>query len=89
MISQNQKMFDDFLAVHNNFILNEKKFADQFHSQGRDVLDMIRFWERKLCAGMEKGVNSQYSSKLAEKFWNEIKKTYSHIDLVGVIRTKK
>lgn len=89
MVSQNQKMFDDFLKTHNNFVADQKKHASDFHAQGRDVLDMIRFWERKLCSGMEKGVNSQYSSKLAEKFWNEIKKTYTHIELVGVTSTKK
>ncbi len=84
MVAQNQKMFDQFLEVHNNFLVDEKKYATQFHTLGRDVTDTIRFWERKLCSGMERGKNSQYSSKLAEKFWGQVRKTYTHIDLVGV-----
>lgn len=88
MVSQNQKMFDTFLATHNNFVMDQETYATQFHTEGRDVLDMIRFWERKLCSGMEKGNNSQYSSKLAEKFWEEVRKQYSHIDQVGVQITK-
>ena len=89
MIAQNQKMFDSFMTLHNNFALDPDKFAQQFHSEGLDVLDVIRFWERKLCSGMEKGKNSQYSSKLAEKFWDEVRKQYSQIDQVGVQVTKK
>ena len=84
MLLQNKKVFDQFLEVHNLFVADQKKNAPQFHSLGRDVTDIIRFWERKLCAGMERGNNSQYSSKLAEKFWGEVRKTYTHIDLVGV-----
>ena len=71
MVTQNQKLFDDFLRVHTNFVINQEKHAAQFHDEGRDVLDIIRFWERKLCSGMEKGKNGQYSSKVAEKFWDE------------------
>ncbi len=88
MITQNQKLFDDFKKVHDAFVKDREAHQAKFNQDGRDVLDMIRFWERKLCFGMEKGVNHQYSSRLAEKFWNEIRKDYSHIDLVGVEITK-
>jgi len=89
MITQNQKMFDAFALVHTNFVNDPEKYASQFHSEGIDVLDTIRFWERKLCSGMEKGHNGQYSIKLAEKFWGEVRKHFSHIDQVGVQITKK
>lgn len=89
MITQNKKMFDDFKKVHDAFALDATKHQKTFHQEGRDVLDMIRFWERKLCSGMEKGTNSQYSSKLAEKFWGEVRKNYELIDQVGVEVTKK
>lgn len=88
MLQQNQKDFADFLVLHTAFVAGDPKATESFHTKGRDIVDTIRFWERKLCAGMEKGINSQYSVKLAEKFWNEVKKTFTHIDLVGV-RTKK
>jgi hypothetical protein len=44
----------------------------------------IRFWERKLCSGMEKGNNSVYSNKLADKFWNEVRAYFPNIDQVGL-----
>lgn len=84
MLQQNKKDFDAFLLVHTAFVNGDPNATEAFHTQGRDIVDTIRFWERKLCAGMEKGINSQYSVKLAEKFWNEVKKTYTHIDMVGV-----
>ena len=89
MGAQNQKLFDSFATAHAAFVLDQTKHAQPFHTIGRDVLDMIRFWERKLCAGMERGTNSQYSSKLAEKFWGEVRTHFSHIDLVGVVTTAK
>jgi hypothetical protein len=33
---------------------------------------------------MERGNNALYSSKVSEKYWAEIKKRFSHIELVGV-----
>jgi hypothetical protein len=41
-------------------------------------------WEQRLCAGMERSKNGVYSMKLADKWWEEIKKRYSHIEMVGV-----
>jgi hypothetical protein len=44
----------------------------------------MRDWEQRLCAGMERSKNGVYSMKLADKWWEEIKKRYSHIEMVGV-----
>ena len=64
--------------------MNPKKFEKEFNSFGLDVVDTIRFWERKLCSGMEKSNNGVYSDKLADKFWEVVRERYSHIDMVGV-----
>ena len=84
MTDQNEDLFNSFEKIHANFVLDEKKHADKFHLVGRDVVDIIRFWERKLCSGMERGNNSVYSDKLADKFWDEVRSRFSHIDMVGV-----
>ena len=89
MIDQNKQLFSSFSEVHTRFSEDSDKHADSFHSLGRDVTDTIRFWERKLCAGMERGTNSQYSSILAEKFWTEVRKNFPHIDQVGIKTIKK
>ena len=84
MLEQNQALFDEFKVIHDGYKTDQKKWSAEFHSKGRDVMEVIRDWERRLCSGMERGNNSAYSAKLAEKFRGEIKKYLSHIEMVGV-----
>ncbi len=84
MSEQNVALFDTFQVIHDGFVVDPDQWSDKFHTFGRDVVDVMRFWERKLCAGMERGVHAQYSNRVAEKFWEEIKKRFSQIELVGV-----
>lgn len=89
MMSKNEKLFADFKVIHDNFAQDEKKYASVFHREGRDVLDAIRSFERKLCAGMERTANGMYSNKVAEKFWDMVRKDYPLIDQVGVTVRQK
>jgi len=84
MCDQNEDLFNKFDKIHADYIMNSKANEKKFHEVGLDVVDTIRFWEQKLCAGMERGNNAVYSDKLADKFWEEVRARYSHIDLVGV-----
>lgn len=84
MSDEHQELFTKFDAVHTGYLTNRKAFSAQFHSLGKEVVEIMRDYEHRLCAGMERGNNGVYSSKLAEKFWAEIKKRFSHIELVGV-----
>lgn len=87
MTEQNEALFNEFEKIHNNYLLDKNKYETQFHKVGLEVVDTIRFWERKLCSGMERGNNGVYSDKLADKFWDEVRTRFSHIDLVG-LKTK-
>jgi len=84
MTEQNEDLFNKFEKIHADFVMNQEMHSDKFHAVGRDVVDVIRFWERKLCSGMERGNNSVYSDKLADKFWETVRTRFSHIDMVGV-----
>lgn len=84
MTNQNEALFNKFEEVHANYVLNPKKNKEEFNKLGTEVVDIIRFWERKLCSGMERSNNAVYSDKLADKFWNEVRTRFSHIDMVGV-----
>lgn len=84
MSDEYQELFAKFDAIHTGYLTNRKAFSAQFHSLGHEVVEIMREYERRLCAGMERSSNGVYSSKVAEKFWSEIKKRYSHIELVGV-----
>lgn len=84
MVKNNTQLLADFKKLHDLYATNPEQYQTKFHQEGRDALDVMRSYERKLCAGMERGNNSAYSDKLAEKFWSEIKKDYPLIDQVGV-----
>ncbi len=86
MVAENQSLFDKFQAIHDEFVSSGKN-EDAFHAVGRDVKDIMYFWERKLCQGMERGAHGVYSQKVADKFWDHIKQTFTHIDQVGVFRS--
>jgi hypothetical protein len=84
MSDENDALFNQFQVIHDGYKSDRKQWSKQFHEVGKQVVEIMRDWERKLCSGMERGNNAVYSSKLADKFWEEIKKRYSHIELVGV-----
>lgn len=86
---QNKDLLKKFQEIHNGYAADPKKWEAQFHSVGRDVLDVMRDWERRLCSGTEKSHYAQYSSKLAEKYWEEIKKDFPLIEQVGVHKSSK
>jgi hypothetical protein len=87
MRERNKPLFDQFAQVHAGYAADSAAWQSQFHSVGRDVLDVIRDWEGRLCSGTERSGYGQYSSKLAEKFWSLIKHDYPLIDQVGIIKT--
>ena len=84
MLDENQAVFVAFQEVHDGYQQDRKAWSQRFHTEGQVVVDIIRDWERRLCSGMERGQNSVYSARLAEKFWSEIKKQLPMIERVGV-----
>jgi len=73
-----------FQEIHDLYATDQKKYQDEFNSQGEKIMDLLHFYERQLCGKSERSGMGVYSSKLAEKFWGEIKKKLSMIDFVGV-----
>ncbi|MFZ5377021.1 MAG: hypothetical protein ACOZAN_05175 [Patescibacteria group bacterium] len=88
MVEQNTELFESFREIHDLFLKNRLAHQDEFNEIGRDVVDVIRDWERRLCASMGRGQFGGYSHRLADKFWDEVRKSFSAIDLIGV-RIKK
>lgn len=76
--------FDRFREIHDNYLKDPEKWKAQFNKEGALILDIIRDWERRLCAHSEKGQYSKYSANLADKFWGEVRKIFPKIDFVGV-----
>lgn len=84
MIDQNHKLFDQFARIHALYQIEPDKHQQDFHKIGMEVLDLVRDWERRLCAAMGKGQFASYSHRLAEKFWSLVRQDFSLIDQVGV-----
>lgn len=84
MSDQHEELFKSFDEIHAGYLSDRKAWSAKFHSVGQQVVDIMRDWEQRLCAGMERSKNGVYSMKLADKWWEEIKKRYSHIEMVGV-----
>lgn len=80
----NKEALDEFKVIHDAFAAGDTSLEEQFHSVGIKVVDKIRDWDRRLCAGMSRGQFSQYSVKLSEKYWDRVRKDFPLIDEVGV-----
>lgn len=84
MVEDHPDLFKEFKVIHDSYRQNRKELQKEFNEIGKQVMEVIREYEDRLCAGMERGVYGKYSDKVAEKFWDRIKKDYPLIELVGV-----
>ena len=88
MKSENEQLFAKFKTVHDLFEQDRSQHQTQFNLLGQELMEIVRDWERRLCAGMSKSFN-HYSHTLSEKFKNELRADFPLIDLVGVTISKK
>ncbi|OGG15419.1 hypothetical protein A3D77_07820 [Candidatus Gottesmanbacteria bacterium RIFCSPHIGHO2_02_FULL_39_11] len=84
MTAENKELFDSFKIIHDNYVINSDAWMEKFNAVGKEVVEVMRIWERKLCSHSERGQYGIFSSKLSDKFWDEIRKVYPKIDYVGV-----
>ncbi|MGD8744601.1 MAG: hypothetical protein PVJ52_03345 [Candidatus Woesebacteria bacterium] len=84
MIDENQKLFDEFKEIHNEYGLNQDGLQDEFNQKGKKILSVIQEYENRLCSNTERGKYNKFSARLAEKFQNEVRKHFPLIDHVGI-----
>lgn len=84
MVEENKDLFDNFKHVHDAFALAPEPNKARFNELGSEVLDIIRHYERVLCGKTESGQYGKFSSGLAQKFWDQIRRIYPKIDFVGI-----
>lgn len=84
MYEQFGEQFADFKIVHDRYTLDRRTHQAEYNKLGAPIMEILRDSERRLCSGTEKGGYGQYSAKLADRYWEEIKKTFPLIDFVGV-----
>ncbi len=83
MLAENRELFAEFEKWQEEY-RNRKLSQEEYNRKGAAVLPVIKEWETRLCSHMEGGKYNVYSSKLAEKFWEEVRKKFPLIDFVGV-----
>lgn len=84
MVEQNKDLFNNFKEIHDEYALNPGEWQKLFNQYGGEIMDIVRDYERRLCANMATGKYGQFSSNLSEKFWGEVRKMFPKIDFVGV-----
>lgn len=84
MVEENKELFENFGDIHREYALDPRQWQKLFNQYGGEVVEIIREYERRLCANMATGKYGQFSANLSEKFWAEVKKIFPKIDFVGV-----
>ena len=86
MISENKPLFEQFRKLHDYYAANPNRYQIAYNIEGAKVVEVMHEYERKLCGHSEKGQYGKFSSKLADKFWEEIRGKFPKIDFVGIQR---
>lgn len=83
MLEQNQRIFDIFRQVHNEYEKNPQVYQELFNETGREIQDIVRRYENMLCSGTENGGYGKFSTKLSEKFQARILKDFPKYNHIG------
>jgi hypothetical protein len=84
MLKQNKQDFDNFAKIHASYVKDPKKWQEKFNEFGRDIQDIIRDYENRLCRQSEGAGNSKFTTALAAKFHAEVKAHFPKIDFIGM-----
>lgn len=83
MVKKNEKLFSDFKRIHDK-VEGDKSLRKEFNQLGEEVTEIIRVYVDDLCRTSEGSGYGNYTSKLSDKFWNEVRKEFPLIDDVGI-----
>ena len=88
MLAGNKELFEKYAELEGRYSQDEEAYQEEFNKLGEKVILVTKEWENKLCRQSEKAGYSSYTTALAEKFQNEVKKHFPLIDHVGVVVKK-
>lgn len=84
MFAAHADVFKKFKEIHDNYEKDPKKWQGEFNEKGMEVQVLLRRWENNLCGKSESGRYGTFSSNLADKFKEEVKKHFPKIDFIGM-----
>lgn len=85
MLEYNKDLFESFRVLEEKYNDDPATYQVEFNSEGEKVLRVVRRYENILCGKSESGRYGKFSSNLSEKYWQEIRRLFPHIDSVGVM----
>ncbi len=87
MFEAHREEFMKFMLLNNAYGQEKRAFKEQFDTEGVRIQQIILDWEDKLCRQMEGGKHGQFSSKLGEKFQEEVLKYFPYYHEIGMKMT--
>ena len=87
MLKDNKDVFDNFKDIHDHYVLAPQKYQKVFNDYGREILEIVQEYENRLCAKSEGGGYGRFSTNLADKFREEVKKYIPKINSIGLEST--
>lgn len=84
MLSENKEMFENFKNIHDHYTLEPQKYQKVFNNYGKEILEVVQDFENRLCSKSESGGYGRYSTALADKFREEVKKYLPKINSIGL-----
>lgn len=84
MLEAHHEVFSSFKNIHDKYDIDPKTWQKKFNEEGQEVLHIIKKWENNLCSKTESGKYGKFSTKLSDKFWEEIKAIFPKIDFIGL-----
>lgn len=84
MWDAHKDILSEFMDIHDKYQKDRFNNQAEFNRIGKEARQVMEEWDQRLCKQMEKGSNGVFSSKVSEKFWNEIKQDFPLVEFVGV-----
>lgn len=84
MLDENREIFDEFKKIHDEYALSSNGLQERFNKKGEKILEIVREYENRLCTNTERGMYNKFSTGLAQKFQDEVRKLFPMIDHVGL-----
>ncbi|EKD64125.1 MAG: hypothetical protein ACD_51C00067G0002 [uncultured bacterium] len=85
MFDRNREKMMKFMLLNQDYGQNKKGLKEEFDREGKEIQVIVEEWLERLCKQMEKGKNSAYSAKLADKFLEELRKYFPYYNDIGII----
>lgn len=84
MFERNREKMMKFMLLNQDYGQNKKGLKEQFDREGKEIQIIVEEWTERLCKQIEKGQNSAYSAKLADKFLAELRKYFPYYHEIGI-----